>query len=153
MALAITLHLLAAVIWVGGMFFAYMSLRPVAAAQLEPPQRLPLWSGVFRLFFPWVWMVILLLPVTGYWMLFAHFGGFGAVGKHVHIMHGVGLLMIAIYLFLYFVPYAAMNRAINEADWPRAGAKLGIIRRLVGINLLLGLFVSGIAAGGRYTLL
>ena len=37
MAIAIPLHLLAAVIWVGGMFFAYMALRPVAASLLEPP--------------------------------------------------------------------------------------------------------------------
>ena len=46
MAIAIALHLLAAVIWVGGMFFAYMALRPAAASLLEPPLRLPLWSQV-----------------------------------------------------------------------------------------------------------
>ena len=33
--LAITLHLLAAVIWVGGMFFAYIAMRP-AAQFLDP---------------------------------------------------------------------------------------------------------------------
>ena len=47
MALALALHVIAAVIWVGGMLFAHMMLRPVAAAQLEPPQRLTLWVGVF----------------------------------------------------------------------------------------------------------
>lgn len=39
MPLAITLHVLSAVVWVGGMFFAWMALRPVAASLLEPPPR------------------------------------------------------------------------------------------------------------------
>ena len=50
MGIALLLHLLAAVVWVGGMFFAYVALRP-AAAQLEPPARLTLWVGVFKIFF------------------------------------------------------------------------------------------------------
>ena len=55
MPIAITLHLLAAVVWVGGMFFAYVALRPVAASLLPPPLRLPLWSQTVARFFPWVW--------------------------------------------------------------------------------------------------
>jgi Predicted integral membrane protein len=45
--LAFSLHVLSATIWVGGMFFAYVILRPVAATQFEPAQRLTLWSQVF----------------------------------------------------------------------------------------------------------
>lgn len=51
MVLALVLHSLAAAVWVGGMFFAYMALRPAAGA-LEPPQRLTLWRGTFDRFFP-----------------------------------------------------------------------------------------------------
>ena len=51
-AAALAIHLLLALLWVGGMFFAYLVLRPVAATELEPPQRLPLWRGVFSRFFP-----------------------------------------------------------------------------------------------------
>src|SRR5690606_5692971 len=64
MSLLFPLHLLAAVVWVGGMFFAYMALRPAAATVLPPPQRLPLWTQTFRRFFPWVWITVVLLPVT-----------------------------------------------------------------------------------------
>ena len=39
MAFAIFLHVLAVVIWVGGMYFAHQMLRPVAADLLAPPQR------------------------------------------------------------------------------------------------------------------
>jgi len=47
------LHVLASVIWVGGMFFAHQCLRPAAIATLDPPQRLALWRAVFGRFFPW----------------------------------------------------------------------------------------------------
>ena len=71
MSIAIGLHILAAVIWIGGMFFAYMVLRPVAASQLEPPARLTLWAACFDRFFVWVWLAVVLLPLSGYWILFS----------------------------------------------------------------------------------
>ena len=150
MSVAISLHLLAAIIWVGGMFFAYMVLRPEAAAQLQPPQRLPLWAGSFRRFFGWVWLAVAILPLTGYWMIFAVFGGMGHLGLHVHIMNGLGLLMIALYAFVYFVPYRRLKEAVVIQDWPAGGRNLNVIRRIVGTNLLLGLCTAVVAAGGRY---
>ena len=54
------LHALAAVVWVGGMFFARLVLAP-AAASLEPGPRLTLWSRVLGRFFPWVFAAIILL--------------------------------------------------------------------------------------------
>ena len=66
MGIALLLHVLAAVVWVGGMFFAYAALRPVAVSQLEPPLRLALWAGVFSKFFPWVFVAIAILLITGF---------------------------------------------------------------------------------------
>jgi uncharacterized membrane protein len=150
MSIAVTLHLLAAVIWVGGMFFAHQVLRPVAAAQLEPPLRQPLWVGVFNRFFPWVWVAIITIPVTGYWMLFGVFGGMGQVGLYVHIMHGLGLLMIAIYLYVYFVPFQKLKKAVAEQAWPQGKGHIDRIRDLVGINTILGIVTIAVGAGGRY---
>ncbi len=59
------LHLLAALAWVGGMFFAWMILRPAAVAVLQPPERLRLWLDVFLRFFAWVWAAVLVLPISG----------------------------------------------------------------------------------------
>jgi len=64
MILGLALHIVAAVIWVGGMFFAYMVLRP-SAGPLEPALRLPLWHRVFGRFFPWVWASIVALLASG----------------------------------------------------------------------------------------
>ena len=74
-AIAIALHVVAAVVWVGGLFFAYVVLRPTTGT-LEPPIRLALWAGVFKRFFPWVWMSIIILMVSGYWLIFGWFKGF-----------------------------------------------------------------------------
>jgi uncharacterized membrane protein len=146
----LALHLLSAVIWVGGMFFAYMVLRPVAASQLEPPARLRLWSGVFSRFFPLVWVSLVLLVITGYWMLFKLFGGMAGAPIYIHIMNGLGIVMILIYLHVFFAPYRRLRQAVAIEDWPTGGAKLAQIRMLVGINTILGLTVIAIAGGGRY---
>ncbi len=150
MAIAVTLHILAAALWVGGMFFAYMVLRPVAAQQLEPPQRLPLWASSFSRFFPWVWLFVILLPVSGYWMIFEVFGGMGSVGLHIHLMQGLGWLMILMYLHVFFAPFKRLKQAVAASDWPAAGKQLNQIRVIIGTNTLLGLVVIAIGAGGRY---
>jgi uncharacterized membrane protein len=152
MPVAITLHVLSAVVWVGGMFFAWMALRPVAASLLEPPQRLPLWSKTFARFFPWVWAAVLLLPASGYWIIFESFQGMGNVGLHVHVMQFIGIGMIGIYLYVFFAPYRNMNRAIAAGNFPAAGKQLAAIRRLIGINLILGLATIVVATGGAYWL-
>ena len=150
MSIAITLHLLAVVIWVGGMFFAYMALRPVAATLLEPPLRMPLWSQTFARFFPWVWASVILLPVTGYWMILNVFGGFGGLALYIHIMQGVGILMTLIFLHVYFAPYPRLKRAVAAGDFAAASKQLATIRKLIGLNLILGLSVIVVASSGRY---
>jgi uncharacterized membrane protein len=147
---SIAIHILSAVIWVGGMFFAYNALRPAAAQVLEPPLRLELWVQVFRRFFAWVWLSITLLLITGYWMLFQYFGGFANSGLHIHLMHGGGILMVFIYLHVFFAPYRRLRHAVIVQDYPLAGAQLNMIRRLVGLNTIIGLLVITIASAGRY---
>jgi uncharacterized membrane protein len=138
MKLLYLVHVLATVVWVGGMFFAHQCLRPVVLAQLEGPQRLRLWNGVFGRFFPWVWLSVLLLLASGHGLIYV-FGGFRAVPMQVHLMTGVGYLMAAIFAFIYFVPYARLRRAVAAEDWKAGAAAQDLIRRLVGTNLVLGL--------------
>ena len=150
MAIAISMHLLAAVVWVGGMFFAYMALRPVAATLLEPPLRLPLWSQTFARFFPWVWISIVVLLASGLWMVFSVYGGFGSVGVHIHLMTGIGIIMFLLFMHVFFAPYRRMKKALVEGDFPQAGRRLAQIRVIIAINLSLGLMVTVIATAGKY---
>ena len=146
----IALHLLSAVVWVGGMYFAYMCLRPVAAMQLEPPQRLQLWVGVFNKFFPFVWLAIIFLPLTGYLMMFSIWGGFKHAPLYVHLMNGLGTAMILIYLHVFFAPFKRLKEAVTTQNWQEGGRRLNQIRQLVGINTTLGLIVVAIASAGRF---
>lgn len=150
MSYSIALHLIAAMIWVGGMIFAHNSLRPAAAQVLEPPLRLELWVQVFKRFFVLVWISIAVVLITGYWMLFSYFGGFAGAGLHIHIMHGAGLVMVMIYLYVFFAPFNRLKQAVIIQDYPLAAAQLNQIRQLVGVNILIGLLVMTVASAGRY---
>lgn len=149
MFIAISLHILAATIWVGGMFFAYTSLRPVAAAVLEPPLRLTVWVQVFSRFFNWVWLTIIFLIISGHYMA-AQMGGLANVGKHIHIMMLLGYIMMGIFMHVYFAPFKRLKAAVALQDWPSAGGHLNLIRKIVLLNLVIGLFTILVASAGRY---
>lgn len=152
MSIALPLHVLAVLIWVGGMFFAHVALRPAAGETLEPPERLRLWKMTFARFFPWVWAAIIIILITGYWMLLVPFGGFANAPIFVHAMNGLGLLMMAIFMHVFFAPYKRLSRAVDAEDWQTAGKQLAQIRILVGINLVVGLFTVAIATAGKFFL-
>ena len=148
-ALAIALHAIAALVWIGGMFFAFIVLRP-SAAVLEPAQRLALWAGVFERFFPWVWMSVVVLLASGYWLVFMAYGGFAGTPLYVHVMQLWGLLMIGLFVYLYYRPLPVFRREVERQDWPAAAVALGRIRHLVGVNLSLGLLLVAYVTGSRY---
>ncbi len=147
MTLSLFLHLLSVVVWVGGMFFAYMALRPVAASVLEPPQRLTLWAGVFGKFFPWVWASVALILLTGLHMLVV-FGG-AAAPLYALAMLVLGVAMMLIFAHVFFAPYKKLKRAVGEQNWKAGGAALTQIRLLIGINLSLGLLTITVVFLGR----
>jgi uncharacterized membrane protein len=148
MAIAVALHVLAAVIWVGGMFFAHQCLRP-ALDTLDPSVRLPVMAGALRRFFVFVWVAIAVLLVTGFSQILAG-GGFAAWGPHVHAMMALGILMMLLFGHLFFAPNRRLQAAVAARDWPVAGRNLTTIRRIVEINLVLGLLTAAIGASGRY---
>lgn len=138
MSLALAAHLFGVVIWVGGMFFAYVALRPAAAKTLQPPERLSLWRATFQIFFTWVWLAIALLLASGFYMIW-RIGGFDAVPLNVWLMMIVGLAMTVIFIYVYFVLYARLTEAVAAQNWPAGAQALAKIRILVGVNLILGL--------------
>jgi uncharacterized membrane protein len=148
-ALLVALHVLAAVVWVGGMFFAYMVLRP-SAGPLQSDTRLQLWHRVFQRFFPWVWASIVLLLATGYGMIFLYLGGFAGAGLYIHVMQGIGIVMMLLFLHLFFAPWRRFSVAVERDAFPEAAIELGQIRRIVAVNLALGLATIIVGASGRF---
>ena len=142
------LHLLGVVVWVGGMFFAYMALRPAAVETLEPPQRLPLWRSTFLRFFPWVWVSVALILVTGL-MMIARIGGFASLPLYIHAMFAIGVIMMMIFGHVYFASFKKLKRGVAAQDWKAAGAALSQIRVLISVNLSLGLINIALVFIGR----
>jgi uncharacterized membrane protein len=147
--IALILHILSAVVWVGGMFFALLVLRPATAA-LKPGARLDLWLGVFERFFLWVFAAIVLLLASGYAMIFGVYAGFRGIGLHVHIMQGLGIVMMLLFFHLYFAPWRRFRAALARRDQVAAASQLGQIRMIVTIKLLLGLVTVAVGSSGRY---
>ena len=139
-ALLKAIHLLGAAIWVGGMFFALLVLRP-SLAVLEPPQRIALHEQVFRRFFLIVWHAMPLVVLSGYSILFGVYGGFAHASPFIHFMHLTGLVMAGVFVWIFIGPWKRFRA--DPASRPEA---INIIRRLIQLNLILGLVT--IAAGG-----
>jgi uncharacterized membrane protein len=148
-SVALVLHILSAVIWVGGMFFALVVLRP-ASGPLDPPVRLGLWLRVFDKFFAWVFAAIVLLLLSGFTMIVSVFGGFAGARPYVNLMMALGIVMTLIFLHLFFAPWKRFRTAMGAGDNAAAAAQLNQIRIIVTINLALGLITAAIGASGRY---
>jgi uncharacterized membrane protein len=149
MGIAILLHVLSATVWVGGMFFALVCLRP-ASAELEASVRVKLWATALTAFFRWVWLAVILLLVTGLWMTFTVLGGLRGALPHVHVMLGLGIVMMLLAAHVWFAPLRRLRKAVAESHWTDAGKALHQIRIFISINLALGLVVVAVASGGRY---
>ena len=139
-------HLLAIMVWIGGMVFAHFFLRP-AALMLEPPQRIRLMHGALQRFFNAVLVVIVVVLVTGLWLI-------GRTAKETvqaglefgmpldwTIMATLGIVMMAIFGHIRFALFKRLSKAVAGSDWPAGGAALASIRTWVGINLTIGLVI------------
>lgn len=142
------IHLIAVLIWVGGMFFAYMVLRPAAVEVLQPPERLRLWDNVFRRFFNWVWSALGAILATGFYMIY-QYGGMLYVPHYVQVMLLLGLLMACVYGYVFFSCYVQLSLHVAKERWKEAGEILGKIRKLVAVNLTLGLLTIAVVEIGR----
>jgi uncharacterized membrane protein len=142
----LAVHILCAVIWVGGMFFAYLVLRP-SLSVLDPPQRLLLHTQIFRRFFLIIWHVMPLILLTGFGVVFGVYGGPANTQWNVQAMMGLGLIMSAIFVFIVFGPYARFRRT---TDRTRMAANIDAIRKLIGVNLVLGLITVFLAALSQF---
>lgn len=146
---ALIVHALSAVVWVGGMFFAILVLRP-AAVRLATERRLLLWERALRRFFPWVFAAIVLLLLSGYAMVSAVYGGFAGIGLPVQLMQGIGIFMMLVLLHIYFAPWRRFRAAVARQDWTEGGRQLAQIRWILAGVLALGLVVVAIGSSAPY---
>ncbi len=145
--LLLFLHLTSVIIWVGGMFFSYFCLRPAAIQLLEPSLRLPLWVATFSRFFKLTAIAVVTIIATGIIMLLQI--GMKLAPAGWHVMLSTGLLMSAIFIYVYAVVYPRLCKQCNDASWLAAAATLNTIRKLVGFNLILSIITIAAATFAR----
>jgi uncharacterized membrane protein len=149
LTLLLAVHLLGAVIWVGGLAFALLVLTP-AASGLDAAPRVALAGRVYKRFFLITWHAMPLILLTGYAMVFGYLGGFQGVAWPVHVMHLLGLIMAAVFVVMFFGPWGAMRAAQAAGDQARQVEQVRRIRRLLGVNLVLGLLTVAVAAAAQF---
>ena len=143
------LHVLAIVVWIGGMVFAHFFLRP-AALQLPPPQRLPLMQATLQRFFSAVLVAVLLVLVSGLWMIGRMAKDMVQAGLSFNmpldwtIMATLGLIMMAIFGHIRFALFKRLTRAVAAQDWPAGGAAMASIRTWVAVNLAIGVVIVAV---------
>lgn len=143
--LMLFLHLLAVVLWVGGMLFAHFCLRP-ASQQLAPAQRLSLWAGVFGRFFPLVWGALVAILGSGVYMMLEV--GFDHAPIAWHLMFLTGLVMGAVFVSIWLQLWPGLRQAVAREDWAAGAGVLARIRQRVAFNLALGVVTIALATLG-----
>jgi len=147
-AILLFLHLVAAAFWVGGMATMHFAVRPAAVATLEPPLRLRTMAAALRRFFVGVDASVTLLFVSGVSMILLA-GGFRNVHWRIEAMMSIAVVMTGIYVYIRASVFKALRRAVEESAWPVAAARLNTVRKLVSLNLALGVVVFAVATIGR----
>ncbi|HYN77557.1 MAG TPA: hypothetical protein VES73_07180 [Lamprocystis sp. (in: g-proteobacteria)] len=129
------------------MFFAHVALRPALKVKLSPQARIEVAIGVFQHFFPWVWVAVLTLWISGLWIAIVADGN--SVGLHVQIMMGIALVMTLIFAYLFAFPYRTMvHIATAYENWALAGTKFAEVRKWMLVNLILGVVTMVVASAG-----
>ncbi len=139
-------HLLGLIVWIGGMAFSHLFMRP-ALGTLPAEQRLTFMHQVLQRFFNAVTVSAIFIFMTGVWMIARTAGQFAQAGIEFAMpvswmfMAAVGMVMMAIFAWLRLLPYGRLHRAVTAQDWPAAGQALGTLRKGVAVNLVLGLII------------
>jgi uncharacterized membrane protein len=146
------LHLLATVVWIGGIVINVMVISPAAKESLEPPMMMRLWGSLMKRFRKMVYVSMGIFIATGIVMMmmnsaYASTFDFGdtwtlvLVLKHIFVLILIGM---AIYMLEFVFP--RMKKLAAKGPSPEL-AKADKLQRMVGAtNLLLGLIILAFTA-------
>ena len=91
---------------------------------------------MLRRFFLWVWLAVVVILLSGGYLL-GHAGA-QAAPLGWHLMAGIGTLMCLIFGHIFFSPYRRLQAAVAAANWPEGGRRANQIALLVTVNFWFG---------------
>ena len=128
----------------GGMTFMLFALRPAALASLEAQPRAILMGLVWKRFYAWVLVAIVVLFTTGTHLYTATFRatklatGQGSVPLGWNVMLVLGVTMMLIFGHIYFAGFKKYRRGVAAGEWSVAAKAAGLIHTMTLINFTLG---------------
>ena len=138
------LHLVAGIVWMGGMTFMLFALRPAALASLDAQPRALLMGQVWKRFYLLVLAAIVVLFTTGTHLYTAAFRatklatGQGSVPLGWNVMLVLGITMMLIFGHIYFAGFKKYKRALASSEWSAAAKAAALIHTMTLINFALG---------------
>jgi len=165
LTLAYWLHMLATVVWIGGLTALSLFVLPAAQRHLEPAQQVVLLDGLQKRLNPWSWFCLAVLAGTGMFQMSAspYYEGLLAIDncwaaailvKHLLFL---GMTLLSAYMTWGLLPAlqhillrraalataqtaeeaAAMRKLLQQQQW------------ILRLNLILGVLVLGLTALAR----
>lgn len=148
MSVALPLHILAIVVWLGGLFVVTVVFAP-SMRPLDSRTALPLWHRTLSRFFLWTSVGLAVIVGSGIALVQLRFGGFsGMPALHRGNMF-IGLPAIALYVYTYFVPWRRCRHALARNDLAAAETNIARSRVLMSVILVLGAVSAAVSAVGR----
>lgn len=141
------LHLLAVMVWVGGMAFMLFCLRP-AARVLEPAARVMLMHAAMRRFIVVVVAAVSVIFVCGAAMIGIAWSAARRAGLAFNMpldwytMIAGFFVMLVVFIHIWNVLFRRLDAAVREERWADGAAALGAIRWDVSINLVVGALIT-----------
>ena len=142
----IFLHILSAVIWVGGMIAlrvaVHPSLQSIDDAQIKLGKTLQIAGRLFNLVMPFIFISLFTALIL--------LKGTGATGSLVYLKEGIWTIMTLNFVYMYILRYKA-QKLFNNGDLAGAKKRVSLLPNLLlPINICLGLLaiLTGIALRG-----
>lgn len=159
LTLSYWLHMLATVVWIGGLAAITLLLVPAARTLDDPEKQARLLETAQRRLDPLAWFCLALLTATGLIQMSANpqYAGFLAIanrwGAAILFKHLVFFGMAGVSAYLTWVSLPALRRAVLRRSGAQTAAELALLRRrnlqLLYLNLALGVIVLALTALAR----
>jgi len=140
--LILWLHILASVVWIGGMAFNILILRP-SITVIDAPQRIKLAETVLRRFISFVWASIGVLILTGAILALPKMTSFKTLlsSSYGGLLILKLLIVMVMIINVFIIQYILFPKFKSLIPSPGGNRVMGQIVTVVKINLIFGTFV------------
>lgn len=148
---AVAVHILSAVVWLGGMLFLVMVMLPAARKTMQsggPGAGLDVLRNAAKRFLPVAWTAMVLLGLSGAYLAWEHWGirpgvFFTDRDRFMHVLQAKSLLFLIVVLLSLMHDFWLGPKILEKLDQARASGQelpqsLGrkVVRMTAGVNLL-----------------